>query len=1198
MELSGFKSFADRQTIEYGDGITAIVGPNGCGKSNVADAIRWVLGEKSAKSLRGETMTDVIFGGTDMRKSLGYCEVTLYFDNSDRAMSRLSFDEVSFTRKLYRSGESEYFINKQQCLQRDIINHLREGGVAKEGYTIIGQGKIAEILNSKPENRRAIFEEATGIMDFKKRKIEAENSLDRTRENYTRIADKLKTLEDTLIPLEKQAEKTLKSREYKKELKLHEINVFVAQQENSVNEKKKITDKITGLDEQTNLRKQDLDKAIVEYDKIFEQIDVAEKLLNEMREKHADMRVEMENKSGQLQLFKERVKGLESTLNSLKKEIAQNLADVAEKQKTKNLNVGKIGELTKAQNGLNEEHKQILAELTKLNELLAFGEKQTEQQRKQMLSSMQSLSDINLDKGTLSNQLENLNQKLVELKEKLVAVETKGKQAMDTLCEYADAYEKKTQSIKDVESSIVEQEKEIKAKNDIISEYENKILRVRTEIGVTENKVKWYKDIASSYSGYGDAVKRLMNGAKNNRFLSDKIRGTVAEILKFDNKHVYAIQTALGGAEQNVITEDTADAKELIRFLKKNNIGRIKFLPLDSVKRHENGSVISSAIDEKGVVGFATDLVEYDRYYENVIYYLFGNTLVVDDIDNATAIANKYSFAFRIVTLDGDLLSTQGTMSGGAKQLNQASGILTNDKTLNDLENQLSLLKKEFERLNKVCTDVQNEQDENTDKYNESKEKIGVIKQEIASLREKQLSTERLLGEAKTEKDQIENQIKSTNENVEVIKLEYARITSGTEELEKMKLSASSEVEKTEEEYDKMTEKRNQLITSSTELQVKITAVNSEIAQLKADNLRLEQEAELLLGTNVEKEKQKTDIEEQIEKVRRSEDVFMLSQEDRKVLEEMQEKIAKEQAKYEKTKARLAVLDKEKVVLTEQLTELATKRHNQEIALTKLESDLEFAAKAISENYGETFETAQKYKLDDYDAKEGKALVTKLKRDISLLGPINENAVEDSQALRAEYDEQLVQKQDVEKAENELRNNIATIKAQMLEKFNDGFEKINQNYMRIFKDLFGGGRALLELDYSQAEDELEAGVEIIAEPPGKKQKLSLLSGGEQTLTAIAILFAILRLKPMPFCVLDEIEAALDDTNVVRFTDYLQKFAKETQFIVITHKKQTMESANSLFGVTMQEKGVTKTVSVKFTDIKIEKDEAVFKSGVV
>lgn len=1187
VELYGFKSFADKAEIKFGNGITGIVGPNGCGKSNVADAIRWVLGEQSAKSLRGSSMQDVIFAGTQNRKSLSYCEVSLFFDNTKRIFN-LDYNEVIITRKLYRSGESEYFINKQPSRLKDIVDLLRECGIGKEGYTIIGQGKVEEIMSAKPEDRRTIFEEATGIAKFKSRKVESERKLERTRENIIRYADILSEIENRLEPLEKQAEKAKEFNELSEQLKFHELNTYIAKVDGVATAKGKINDRINGINEETDLKKRELDAAQSENEKILSAIDGADIKLRNLNDELADRRVGLEKSSGAKQLFEQRISYLNSQIERSEKQIEDSRAVIAECGEAFIKTDAEYKNADKDLKELSSSAETLSKKLLSLSEKLALGEELEKANQQKIIRSIESLSDIKLNKGTAYIERTNLAEKLNELSERTKELNDKREKVFAEK-ETADRkIDELDRSVFDYKNRIAEKEDEVRRGNEDASVVDNDIYKLNSLISTLITRDNFYRDMKEKYEGYAPAVKLLMGEAKKNPAVKSRIKGVVAELIKSDKKFDVALETALGMGAQNVVTANTEDAKYLIEYLKVNKLGRITFLPVSSVKARTKNSEIALAIREKGALGIADEIVSYDKEFTSVISNLLGNTLITDTLANATAIANKYRFAFKIVTLDGDVLSTQGAMTGGSRRVD-AQGVLSSDRKLEENAEQLKSSREKMDGLKAEKSKIEAARDKHFSELEILNDAYNGARQELMVEREKQSAFEKTLSDLDREIESVSDLESDVSARLNEIEKNYVALSSGGEKSEQEKSAALESANKHQAEYDALRRERDEISLKSTEIQVKISEKKALLSALSQEMERLKaatNDAESSITSLTESIKGAKDI---IEELKIEEEKVALTKEEQEKVNKLREEIESIEEYKSGLRDKMNKNAEARETLANILSELSERKHAEEIALAKIDSDLEYMGQSIAEDYQLDYDSALAFKTEGYDYTEGEKEINRLRRKRSSLGAINATAIEDCKMLKERYEEMTAQKEDLEKAESDLKEAIDKIKAEMLTQFDEGFNKINENFQKIFKELFGGGRAMLEMDYTEVNDRLEAGVEIIAEPPGKKlQKLSLLSGGEKALTAIAILFAILRLRPMPFCVLDEIEAALDEANVDRFARYLKKFSEETQFIVITHRKPTMELADALFGVTMQEKGVSKTVSVKLADVeKIE-----------
>ena len=1008
MELAGFKSFADKTEIKFDEGVTAIVGPNGCGKSNVGDAIRWVLGEQSSKNLRGSSMQDVIFSGTEKRKSLSYCEVTLYFNNQDHFFD-IDYEDLSVTRKLYRSGESEYQINKNQCRLKDIVNLFFDSGIGRDGYSIIGQGKVEEIISSKPEARRKIFEEAAGIAKFKSRKEEAEKKLERTRDNLTRIRDIIGEIDRQLGPMKRQAETAKKYLELRDLLRELEINVYIYQYEHSGEVKEQINERMNGILEELSLRQADIVGANQKYDDCMLDIADIDNKIKKLNDEILVLTVGIEKQAGETKLMQERI------------------------------------------NNIKSQNEKIEIDILNLKNTIAKNTAEKEFKEKRKIELNQQAKEIEENSGEYSA--------LVQEYSKLKVLEVN-----------------------------------INAK---IKQSEQNLHNLNAKIQVYENRKRLLEEMQAEFEGYGNAVKRLLKESEKNTAIKDKMVGVLASLIKVPEKFETAIEVALGNAVQNIVTVNEDNAKILINHLKANKMGRATFLPISSMKPRFISAETQRTLNTPGCFGIASDLISFDKKIQNVVQNLLGATVIVDTLETAVNMAKNSKFSYKIVTLEGDVISPTGSMTGGSRK-SDAVNLISRAREITTLATEVENLKVDYQNQQTII--------------NELMQKLESVQRKIEESDKKKNSTE--LSEA-----------------------------------------------------------------------VKITEIRMELNALETDFERINSsinEAKQLISINAQQlDTNKTYIEQEQENIK-----AYIAQNSNSEAQIKLEVIKHQQKQFELNKASLQeslkIISDTKEKLMQEISTINDRKVRAEVELTKLISDMETMQERIYEEYELTYSTCQDYRKENFDFEKALPEVSRLKKEINKLGPVNVNAIDDSKALFERYTDLSTQAEDLEKAEADTVKVIEDLAQEMSIKFIEQFEKINANFKITFKELFGGGNASLELVGS--EDVLQAGVDINAEPPGKKlQNITLLSGGEKALTAIAILFAILKLKPMPFCLLDEIEAALDEANVERFAQYLRRFSGDTQFIVVTHRKPTMELADSLYGVTMEEKGVSRLVSVKLSE---------------
>lgn len=1191
LDLAGFKSFADKIEIKFGDGVTAIVGPNGCGKSNVADAIRWVLGEQSSKTLRGSSMQDVIFNGTEKRKSLSYCEVTMYFDNTDRFFN-YDFDEIAITRKLYRSGESEYLLNKTACRLKDITNLLYNSGLGKDGYSIIGQDQVGKILSSKPEDRRAIFEDAAGISKFKSRKVEAERKLERTKDNLLKIQLVVDEIERQLGPLQKQAEDAKIFLKLKEELKLLEVNAFIYQQENANDAKEKINARLNAIAEELTLRQEELRTTSENYANNMASIDAIDKSVERLHESILNLTVSLEKQAGETNVIRERVRYLTEqnsklTLNetNFEKLIEAVLEEIEnQKQKTEEFKT-KLNTCKKEEEELSNQYLMII-------DALALSEGEAEQGQKEVIDALDKLAYIKANSSRLSAEKEASITAIDETNLKITSLTNKIGEQEEQINSQKEQIKVLDSASKEKKEILLKAKLQISALEEDIDNLNKKRNDASTKIQVYENRKRILEEMQAEHEGYAGSVKKLLKESERNEAFRKNMVGTLASLITVPEKYETAIETALGNAIQNIVTKNENDAKVLIEYLKQNQFGRATFLPITSMRPRNLSDADKKLINVAGSHGIAKDLIKYGSDIENVISNLLGATVVVDNLDIAIKLAQNTRFTYKIVTLDGDIINPQGSMTGGSKK-SEAVNLISRDREIKTLAEQIEKFKQEITSSNDTFAEMKAKLSDCQNKYDFLSSQDKKVDVELAGENEKLSSLENSLLENKTELENLKSNKTKLENKIDVIVKELASEIELENALSKGKTNANELAEKRNERFAELKEKREKYNSE-------VTAKRVEIASLEKEVLASEQEVERL-------EKQQGELKYNLELARdeRANNEKNINDANQLIAEMLEEntsvesknKLAafkEEQAKLESNKQKLQQslkeLDEKRTFLIEETNRISEKKVMEEMKVSKVDSDINQMRERIAEEYELTYETCQNYKQADFNLTKGLQEITKIKREISKLGYINVSAIESSGVLNERYTALKAQADDLTKAQNELVEIIDEVSVEMKNKFIDQFNRINENFGQTFRELFGGGSAKLELIGS--DNILEAGVEIFAEPPGKKlQSNTLLSGGEKALTAIAILFAILKLKPMPFCLLDEIEAPLDEANVVRFAQYLKRFSKETQFIVITHKKPTMELADALYGVTMEEKGVSKTVSVKLSEaIKTAEEE--------
>lgn len=1183
IEIYGFKSFADKYEIPFEGGITAIVGPNGCGKSNVADCVRWVLGEQSAKLLRGSSMQDVIFNGTEKRKSMSYCEVALVFDNREKLFPTLDYDEVVISRKLYRSGESEYALNRTPCRLKDITEYLRDAGMGREGYSIIGQGRVDELLSAKPEDRRAIFEEAAGISKFKARKLEAERKLARTRDNLEKVSLVLDEKARMLEPLRKQAETAKKWLDLREQLKYHEINTYIHQYDTASEAKSQISGKLNEINEALSLKSQQYEQKIAAYNESMYNLNSLDKNLETLRNELLELTVGMEKQTGNMKVLQERISSFKASSERLSAEnddLGAQLGNINRDMELNRQNYARLEALVKK---LLSEEEAVKTEYTNTVETLTQKESEAQFNQQSLLEAMDKLAEIksNLsrletEKAALEKDIESYKLNLDIMREEM-NVEQKNLDATQIrLKENAEEYLKFKEELKD----------NISRDNDILSEvssYTDKSEKLSEKLIASKSRQKILNEMRTAFEGYTFSVKNLLKDSKTDSEVSGRIQGVVAQIVSMDAKFETAIETALGSAMQNIITSDEEDAKWLISYLKRKNYGRVTFLPLNAIKPRHIDSSYNAMLKSEGCYGAADQLVRYDAKFDRVIKGLLGGTVVSENMDAAIGLARKTHYAFRIVTLDGDVINPQGSITGGSRK-NDIANIFSHERELKELNAALSKIQQEL-------NDYQQKKQELVEKHEKLEERAQHIRQSLHELEiEKALKTEdeqkrqQTLGELSSEikvaeknSQQAEKKLASINEDLNSVGRLENLIQSKTQD------SKASD-QKSQQLFDLLKKSRDELQEKLTAKKMEITQAENNISNCTADYERFtarSQELKQKIDANaaeIESNKaQINDIERAIEK-----SVTNVNKIDAGRIDEIKVKLSNLDKHKLELQQNVSALDADREGLMSEIQTLRENRTKQEMLLIKVDEDIEKMQNNIFEQYQLTYETCLTFKDADYNAQEGMPLINQLRRKMAALGNINVDAIDQSRELSESYEVECSRRDDLLKAEDDMVKIIKDLSAEMLSRFETNFQQIRLNFVKIFKELFNGGTA--DLILQDSDDLLEAGIEIVAQPPEKKlQSITLLSGGEKALTAIAILFAILRLKPMPFCILDEIEAALDDANAGRFAKYLRRFSEETQFVVITHRKPTMELADNLYGVTMEEKGVSKIVSVQLSE---------------
>ena len=1177
LELQGFKSFADKTVLEFMPGITSVIGPNGSGKSNISDAIRWVLGEQSMKSLRGSKSEDIIFAGTQNRKSLGFAEASLIFDNTDGKLP-IEYNEVTVTRKIYRTGESGYFINKTPCRLKDVLELFMDTGIGKDGYSIIGQGKIDEILSNKSEDRRHIFEEAAGIVKYRVRKLESEKKLENTKLNLLRINDILSEIESTIEPLKIQSEKAKKFLDLREELKEIEIGLF--------------------------LYNIDLYKEKIAQIKIDEDIlkshngEAEEKLnsLNELKEKLKEeinsitneietiQNVEFENGkkieqiNSSFNVTNERISNNKENYSRYENEIEENSNRIKELEEEKKLKLEKKTNLFNNKEKFQKELEEKEKELEQITKKLSTKELEIEDKKSKVEKNVDKKYEINSEINTIEINYENYEKRQANLKSEIQTTIHELDSTRITREDITKTFNEIETKRNTITKTLDEINQKRKSINEQINKYNSNINTYETEERIKSSRLKFLQETEKEKEGYIRSVKALLLDCEKNPVLAKGMNGVLSSLIKVNKQYETAIEMSLGSAIQNIITDSEEDAKKLVEHLRKNNLGRATFLPITSVKGKKLDKINTKNI--QGIIGIASDLIKTNKKYEEIIISLLGRTIIVDDMENAIKLAKQNNYSFRIVTLKGDIINPSGGITGGSVATKTVN-ILGRAREIEDLEKELNKINKKIE-----------EEKKQKEEYEAS---IEDVLEEVETL-EKELKEIDIVYAADKQK------LIAVEENIDKLQKRLEKYRNEQNELEILKENISKEKIEKQKQIDELVEETNKLNTEieqyallNKDNQKYIDDLNFDITNLKISVSSFD-ESETSINEIVERidvdidNNNKAIKNKQLQMENIKKDNIELENklvEYKKQIEDIQKESASSSGKVEElkktrieknekqTKVEEEVINQFKVIedLKAQIVKIDVKK-------TKLEQDIEDIINKMWEEYEITPNNVTEYKKPT-NASETSKMVNNLRNQIKELGSINIDSIEEYKQTKQRYDFMCEQRLDLENSIAKLKKVISDMTTTMKEQFKKQFYIINQNFGEVFKELFGGGKA--ELILTDEENILECGIEIQVQPPGKKlQNMTLLSGGEKAFTAIALLFAILKINPAPFCVLDEIEAALDDVNVYRFAEYLKKFSDQTQFLVITHRKGTMEAADTVYGITMQENGISKLLSMKLS----------------
>ena len=1173
IEMQGFKSFADKTVLEFKPGITTVIGPNGSGKSNISDAIRWVLGEQSMKSLRGAKSEDIIFAGTQARKSLGFAEVSIVIDNNDNKLP-IEYSEVTVTRKIYRSGETGYFINKVPCRLKDILELFMDTGIGKDGYSIIGQGKIDEILSNKSEDRRHIFEEAAGIVKYRTRKQESEKKLEQTKLNLLRINDILAEIEANIEPLKLQSDKAKQFLDLREELKSIEVGLFIY----NINTYKEKLEQLVKDEDIITSQKEAEDSKMEALQAFKEELRQVVDDITAQIENMQNIGFESSNKiekiNSEIGISNERIQNNSANKQRLEAEILEVKSRIEELKEEQKQKLEKKTNLTSNKEKFEKELAEKEAELAELSKKLSDKELEIEGKKQIVQDNIDKKYELAAEINTQDVNYENLEKRKKQLKNEIDSVISE----LDSTRYGKNEISKGFYDIESKRNTAVEKlEKSVKTKDENmqkLKQYEEEISKLVYTQRMKQARHQFLIETEKEKEGYNKTVKSLLVACDKDSSLNKGIHGVLANLISVEKEYETAIEMCLGQALQNVVTSTEQDAKKMIEYLRTNSLGRASFLPIASVQ----GKKLDKLTRMDGVIGIASDLVKCKKEYEQIILSLLGRTVVVEDMDTAIALAKKDKYSFRIVTLKGDIISSSGSISGGSVQTKTVN-ILGRSREIEDLEKELKKLEKqiadktaekeeyassigdsieETAKLEKELQEIEIVYATEKQKMVAVEENITRLENRLAKLKEEVTQTEKQKEENRLLKEQKEAEIQTLTQQIEELNKVIEEFAVNNKDNQKyiddlnfditnLKISVTS-FDESESSIEEMVERISQDIKNNEQ---SIENKNQNILAINEENIKLEQTI--------------TEYNAQIEQIKQE-----VTNSGTKVEELKQERIAKNE-KLVNTENEIQSQFSTLESFKEQIIKLDVKK-------TKLEQDLQQVVESLWNEYELTPNSTEEYQKPNNVATAQKQ-VNSLRNKIKDLGSINIDSIEEYKKTKERYDFMSEQRLDLENTASKLRKIIGDMTTTMQNQFKEKFELINKNFNEVFTELFNGGKA--ELILENEENILECGIDIRVQPPGKKlQNMMLLSGGEKAFTAIALLFAILKINPAPFCILDEIEAALDDVNVYRFAEYLKKFCKQTQFLVITHRKGTMEAGDSVYGVTMEENGISKLLSIK------------------
>ncbi|TCK98311.1 condensin subunit Smc [Natranaerovirga hydrolytica] len=1176
IELYGFKSFANKIQLTFNNGITGIVGPNGSGKSNVADAVRWVLGEQSAKQLRGSKMEDVIFAGTENRRQLGYSSVSITIDNSDKKLP-IDFSEVTVARRVYRSGESEYSINGSNCRLKDVQELFFDTGIGKEGYSIIGQGQIDKILSSKPEDRRDLFDEAAGIVKYKKRKSVAEKKLLEEKQNLNRVSDILSEIEKQISPLEKQSKVAKEFLDLKEQLKIYDINIFIRELEALNKEKEDYITKEQTIQHQIVTTQEELSSTKEKNEALENEIEALKDKIEEEKESLSQSQLNNEKLDNQINIINEQISSIKKSNVHIEERI-----ELLQQKSQSTLNEKK--DLLQQKDGLAEglstkkvKLNTLETEIEAISRSISTSNQKIETLKSNIIEYLNEISAINNKIQRYETMQEHITIRKSELHQKYLKVSKEEEETKIINEEEIEKYKKLINQINQVANEKEHIEKNLNEitlnKSQNINDYNAK----KNKYNQMHSRYDALKNIADQYEGYNFSIRKIMEYKEK----ADGIIGVVADVVKVKKKYELAIETALGGSIQHVITQDEHIAKRLVEYLKTNKFGRATFLPLTTIVGR-NQYTEDKVLKETGVINKASELVDCDHRYNHLIEHLLGRVIVVDTIDNGIALAKKYKQSLRIVTLTGEILNPGGSITGGSYKNN--NNFLGRQREIENLQKELTVLNEAIHLLEQEKEKIENQENDFKLKYEDLKINIQEYKLNQNTSQINLNQRKEALQKLEEEKEDIQKEMAELDNQFVEVEENIKELNHTLDQLKENNKKSEEAIETINKEMESTNKSHAEKIEEVTELRIKISSIEQELNYIKTNIQKLNNEYESGIQ---EIETLEQSLVKHTEDMKEKENQILVLKE--KISEGFIEKKEKEnqiealKSEHEnKVKAHKNYIQ-EKETIIERMTLLDKESFRINTRKERIDESIKQQIDYMWNEYEVTYHQSLGLKKDMETNISGmKKEVQKIKNTIKALGDVNVNAIEDYKKLVERFEFLQTQRDDLLEAEEKLLNIVIELDKAMRDQFKEKFKEINQQFNTVFKELFGGGKGFLEL--TNEEDILESGIKINAQPPGKKlQNMMLLSGGERAFTAIALLFAIQKLKPSPFCVLDEIEAALDDANVERFARYLHKLSKDTQFIIITHRKGTMESADALYGITMQEKGISTLVSVKLIE---------------